>query len=95
MGLFPPITPLEARRARVLLGWSQVEAAKRASITGKQVSDAELRRGSDYALGRLKAAYEAAGAEFAKGDQAPVLLRRSVPSSATIPTDDLNAINDE
>lgn len=76
-----PITPAQSRAARGLLGWSQTELARSAALSLPTVKRYETQgaKVSVDAIGKMRAALEAAGVEFIaeNGGGPGVRLRRS------------------
>jgi transcriptional regulator with XRE-family HTH domain len=87
------------RAARMLLRWDQETLSGRSGVPLATLKKLELRPGSLITRGgteaKLRATLEAAGVEFTNGGQPGVRMRKIDPSPDTIPSDDLNASNDE
>jgi transcriptional regulator with XRE-family HTH domain len=71
------MTPALCRAARSLLGWRQIDLAKKAGMSRKTVTDLELeiRNISPNTIGKLKAAFKSAGVQI-EDDGLRLLKRR-------------------
>jgi transcriptional regulator with XRE-family HTH domain len=87
-------SPAQCRAARALLDWSQSRLAEASKVATKTLADFERGKRVPYdrTLEDVRSALEAAGVEFTNGGQPGVRMRAA---SGTIPTDQLNASNDE
>jgi len=89
----------QLRAARGLLGWSQAEVAKAASVGLSTVRNFETGQSTPIAnnLAAIRNALESAGVEFIaeNGGGAGVRLRKGKPDAGFIAAEDLNASNDE
>lgn len=86
--------PAQVRMARAGLGWSVEELAARAGVRAEDVTDYEGESfvGSEDRLLGLQRTLEAAGIEFTDEGAPGVRLR---PKAEFIPTEELNAENDD
>jgi transcriptional regulator with XRE-family HTH domain len=91
-------TPAQCRAARGLIGWSQQDLATASKVAKPTIANFEAGKSTPYerTAKDLVAALEAAGVVFVaeNGDGPGVRLRKSPPQDS-IPSEDLNAINDE
>jgi transcriptional regulator with XRE-family HTH domain len=79
------ITPKQAREARHLLGWRQLDVVAKASIAKSCVSEAEHGFTTDIMFARLRAVYEAAGVEFVEytnGNRPTVRMKKGLKATA-------------
>ena len=74
-----PITAVQARNARKLLGWTQRHVAERISFSVTIICQAERGNLTSSILARLRSVYETAGVEFTNGGQPGVRMRKEHP----------------
>ncbi len=88
------MTPAQVRMARAGLDWTVEELAERAGVLPEEVSNLEKDHfaGDDAKLSRVCATLREAGVEFSDDGAPGVRLR---PKAGFIPTEDLNAENDD
>jgi transcriptional regulator with XRE-family HTH domain len=85
----------QLRAARGLLGWSKARLAEVADLPLRSLKRYEAEDGAevpDEDLESLRRVLEAAGVEFLNGGQPGVRLK---PPAVIVPTEELNASNDE
>jgi transcriptional regulator with XRE-family HTH domain len=76
------MTPVQCRKARSLLGWSQQELARNAGVGRSSIAqfELELRQGPQKLREKMRVALEDAGVEFTNGEPLGVRLRLARPS---------------
>ncbi len=91
------ISAAQVRAARGLIGWSQNELADAAKAGRETIAEFEAgeRAPDARTSGDIKAALEAAGVEFIAENGGGAGVRFKRPSPPAIPSEDLNASNDE
>jgi transcriptional regulator with XRE-family HTH domain len=90
------LTPSQCRAARALIDWSQQQLADASHVGSATIRNFESDRSSPQhsTLAALQRALEDAGVEFTNGGQ-PGVRTRKIPPQESIPSEDLNASNDE
>ena len=92
------LTPAQCRAARGLIDWSQQQLANASLVGNATIRNFESGRSDpqNSTLAALQRALEAAGVIFvAENGDGPGVRLRKIPPQESIPSEDLNASNDE